>query len=60
MKIKVKFTIHFATINTMKTKRYVEMKQHLQYTLLLLILDQFCSPYSCFHHLQYTLLLLIL
>ena len=33
-----KFTIHFATINTIKMKDLLEEHVHLQYTLLLLIL----------------------
>ena len=54
------FTIHFATINTEKIYIYSHSFMHLQYTLLLLILEKGNTGELISFDLQYTLLLLIL
>ena len=56
----IKFTIHFATINTAKGRNQLVKKLHLQYTLLLLILNYKNILLIEEKNLQYTLLLLIL
>ena len=55
-----KFTIHFATINTVELKNVGNAYLNLQYTLLLLILKNTKGMTKGQIDLQYTLLLLIL
>ena len=54
-----RFTIHFATINTTTKSSQCLYCPHLQYTLLLLILDKNITVVENKINLQYTLLLLI-
>ena len=55
----MEFTIHFATINTEAKKMLNDKELNLQYTLLLLILENNVIFGKDSFHLQYTLLLLI-
>ena len=56
----IKFTIHFATINTIGVKFEKDNIVYLQYTLLLLIPQLALHFHKFLLNLQYTLLLLIL